>query len=149
MHTKPIQNHGPLINLVAELAELLALNRRDGTVSGARVGPCHGDVCVARIPFSDGSGYRDRFAVLLSREGADFVVAPLSGHPPRWQFEVAVCRWREAGLPGPGTVRCSKIGSLCRSRVFRVVGRLAPEDRERVTKAMTEWFTSVVTRVSL
>lgn len=102
---------------------------------------------VWRIPFyyeDDPAVAKVRPVVIASvdNQKATVVALKVTGHGPRSEFpgEVRLAQWKEAGLPKPSTVRCSKRASIPLSGfddAFRY-GTLSPIDIEAVRIGIDE-----------
>ncbi|MBU6401394.1 MAG: type II toxin-antitoxin system PemK/MazF family toxin [Verrucomicrobia bacterium] len=90
--------------------------------------------------FTDLATEKVRPVLVIAAEPLDLIVAPVTGHSPRREFEVALQSWRVSGLLGPGSVRCSRLCAIDRSQVQKVVGHVLPKDWERVLAEMKAWF---------
>ena len=106
--------------------------------------PEPGDICLAAIPFSDCSVLKTRPALVLHVDGPDLVLAPLTSHDPRSEFDVSLSFWGEAGLNKPGTVRCARIGRISSTLVYRVLGRVLPPDWRIILQVASTWFNRIV-----
>lgn len=112
--------------------------------SAAWISPEPGDICVASIPFTDCSALKTRPALVLHLDGPDLVLAPMTSHAPRSEFDVALSAWGEAGLKRPGTVRCARIGRVSSILVYRVLGRVQPPDWRIILEVASTWFNQIV-----
>ena len=112
--------------------------------SAAWVFPEPGDICLADIPFTDFSDLKTRPALVLHLDGPDLVLAPMTTHAPRSEFDVSLSAWAEAGLKKPGTVRCARIGRVANTLVYRVVGRVLPSDWQVILEVASDWFHQIV-----
>jgi len=106
-----------------------------------------GQVVVVRVPFTDGSGSKNRPALVVSAQSfhrglPDLIVCPISSQaryfekprPGDWPL----ARWRTAGLKYPSTARVSNIVAVDKALVGRIVGRIAREDLEGVDQALRD-----------
>lgn len=142
--------YGPVIDLDAELAELYAERRGDGTANledqpyPDRRCLSRGAICCARIRFTDDTFPKVRPGLVLALQGCNVVLAPLTTHPPRDEFDLEMLPSKENGLSKQGTVRCSQIGLISRRLVLRVLGRTDARDFQRVIDTLAHWFNHVV-----
>jgi mRNA interferase MazF len=71
-----------------------------------------GEVVLIRIDFHQTPGGKVRPAIVLLDSGDDdFVGAPVTSHPVRSDFDLAIRHWREAGLNVASTIRVDKLTS--------------------------------------
>jgi len=147
-----VTSHSPAVfDLDAEFAKLAAAKCRPARIKVRRATHCQtrnsarrGDVCVMLVTFTDGTGAKTRPVVVLGDQGPDLVVAPMTRHGPRDQFDIQLSPSKRSGLRRQGTVRCSHIASLSRELVLCVVGHVPLEDFSRVLDAATNWFNRIV-----
>ncbi|MSU61060.1 MAG: type II toxin-antitoxin system PemK/MazF family toxin [Pedosphaera sp.] len=138
--TRPLQKVNFYSQICSPECEAALPTRKDLRI----LQPTRGDIYLAEIVFTDGSGSKVRPTLVLAKDGSDLIVAPLTRHAPRTGSDVELSAWAESGLSGPSTVRCSKIGPLSRDSFRRRIGRLPPEDLCRVSNAASRWFHAVV-----
>ena len=91
-----------------------------------------GDVWLADIPFTDGSGSKVRPVLVLWLDGADVIVAVVTSAPPRTTTVVALADWRAAGLRVASTVRLSRLDCLEQSLLFHRLGTLSSADANNI-----------------
>lgn len=103
-----------------------------------------GTICLLPVAFTDGSGIKIRPTLVLATKGPDLVVAPMTSRSPRDQYEVRLLAWEKAGLHAQGTVRCSSVTTISRSLVVDYIGRVMPEDWERVLDTAARWFMKIL-----
>lgn len=118
--------------------------RRFALCSSVPGSPLPGDICWARIVFSDARGSKVRPALVLAVQQPDLVLAEITSHIPRNKFDVALTGWRESGLLEPSCVRCQLIGSVSRTLVHDIIGHIMPQDWRSVSDAAIRWFTSMI-----
>jgi mRNA interferase MazF len=100
-----------------------------------------GDVVLIRIAFHETPGGKVRPAVVLFDTGDDdFVAAPVTSHPPRSDFDLAIGQWQQAGLNVPSTVRVHKLTVLAKEEVVRRIGLLAAADRAALSEVLRRAF---------
>jgi mRNA interferase MazF len=103
-----------------------------------------GDVILVPFPFTDRSTSKRRPAVVLSSDAYQPRAAG-SHHPRHHQpgaptsraAEVAVAKWKEAGLLKPSVLK-PVVATLERGLVLRKLGRLEDEDRKALRKVLGE-----------
>lgn len=92
-----------------------------------------GEVILISFPFSDAIGREKRPGlVVLDTGDEDLVVARITRHPVRSDFDVAIEDWQGAGLLFPSTVRLDKVVTLEKQLVERKLGELSQNDENRV-----------------
>lgn len=100
-----------------------------------------GEVVLIRIGFHQTAGGKIRPAVVLLDTGDDdFVAAPITSHPGRSDFDVAIRDWREAGLNVASTIRVHKLTVLAKDEVARRLGELANADRATLAEVLRRAF---------
>jgi mRNA interferase MazF len=94
-----------------------------------------GDVVVVPFPFTDQSTAKRRPAVVVAstayhRERRDVIILAVTSQvrPAAGVGEVAIARWKEAGLLKPSVLK-PVVATIERSLVLRKLGRLEAEDR--------------------
>ncbi len=97
-----------------------------------------GDIVSVEFPFSDLQNRKRRPGLVLFGDDDDLVLARVTTHPARNQTDVVLAQWAQAGLPRTSTVRLVKLATVDRRLVHRKIGRLHPEDAQRVMKAWQE-----------
>jgi mRNA interferase MazF len=100
-----------------------------------------GRVIVVEVAFSDMSGTKRRPALIVSSEAfhgdlPDVIVCPISSMPRYFERpgpgDLPLQHWKRAGLRYPSTARVSKVVSLSKKTIVRGLGRVAPQDLQRV-----------------
>lgn len=100
-----------------------------------------GEVVLVRIDFHQTAGGKVRPAVVLLDSGDDdFVAAPVTSHPGRSDFDVAIRNWREAGLNVASTIRVHKLTVLAKDEIVRRLGELASDDRDMLAQVLRRAF---------
>jgi mRNA interferase MazF len=100
-----------------------------------------GEVVLIRIDYHQTPGGKIRpAAVLLDSGDDDFVAAPITSHPRRSDFDVAIGHWREAGLNVASTIRIHKLTVLAKDDIVRRLGDLVNVDRGAVAEAIRHAF---------
>lgn len=100
-----------------------------------------GEVVLVRIDFHHTAGGKVRPAVVLLDSGDDdFVAAPVTSHPGRSDFDVAIRNWREAGLNVASTIRVHKLTVLAKDEIVRRLGELASDDRDMLAQVLRRAF---------
>jgi mRNA-degrading endonuclease toxin of MazEF toxin-antitoxin module len=84
-----------------------------------------GDLWIADIPFTDGSGSKKRPVLVLWLDGADAVVAAVTTAPARTVADLPLSDWKPSGLKAPSTVRLARLDCLEQSLLLRKLGRLS------------------------
>ncbi len=73
--------------------------------------------------------------------GRDFWGFPLTGHPPRGEFEIPLTEWWFANLKSPGAVRVASGCPVAKQRVRHVIGRVSRTDADRIATTIAALFT--------
>ena len=106
-----------------------------------------GDVVLVPVVFSGGSGHKKRPVVIVYDSGdADLLVAPVTSQAARSARDLPVVSWQRAGLRLPSIVRLEKLATVEKPTVLRKMGRLAPEDWEKVKTVLRQFFTDILAR---
>lgn len=85
-----------------------------------------GEVVLVSFPFSDTIGREKRPGlVMLDTGDSDVVVARITSHTTRSEFDVTVEDWPVAGLLLPSVVRLNKLVTLEKRLVERRLGALS------------------------
>ncbi len=106
-----------------------------------------GEVLLVPVVFSDGSGHKKRPVVIVCDSGdADLLVAPVTSQAARSPRDLTVVDWRQAGLRLPSIVRLEKLATVEKSMVVRKMGRLAPDDWEKVKVVLKQFFADILAR---
>lgn len=101
-----------------------------------------GDVLLVPFPFTDQSTTKRRPAVVVSsatyhRERPDLVILAITSQarPAAGVGEVAVAKWKEAGLLKPSVLK-PVLATIERGLVLRKLGRLEEEDRRALREVL-------------
>lgn len=106
-----------------------------------------GDVLLVPVVFSDGSGHKKRPVVIVYDSGdADLLVAPMTSQAVRSMRDVPVVNWQQAGLRLPSIVRLEKLATVEKSTVAGKMGRLAPDDWEKMKTVPKQFFADLLAR---
>jgi len=105
-----------------------------------------GDLLLASITFTDGSGVKRR-PVLVIRDGgdADLLVAPVTSQAGRTDFDVRLEDWAEEGLKLPSVARVEKLATIAKVLVIRKLGTISSRDRKAVAVALRSLFDGIAT----
>jgi mRNA interferase MazF len=87
-----------------------------------------GELWVADIPFTSGSGSKKRPVLILWLDGMDAVVAAVTSATPRSPTDVSLTDWRLAGLRVPSTVRLSRLDCLEQVLLIHKLGGISAAD---------------------
>ncbi len=101
-----------------------------------------GDVVLVPFPFTDQSATKQRPAAVVSseayhRERPDVIIMAITSQvrPTATVGEVAIRRWKEAGLLKPSVLK-PLLATVGRGLIRRKLGRLQDEDRQALRKAL-------------
>jgi mRNA interferase MazF len=99
-----------------------------------------GDVYVCLFPFTSGETAKARPVLVLVDLGLDCLVCRITSVPHQGFLDLPVASWREAGLEKPSTVRLTRLVTIEKSLLRTRIGRLAPDDFDRVRTMWNEKF---------
>lgn len=100
-----------------------------------------GDLVLVDFPFTVGTQSKLRPAlVLLDAGDADILVARVTTQTVITPYDVLLTNWRQAGLLAPSAVRLHKLVTLEKVLVDRMLGRLEPGDRQKVSTVLQQMF---------
>lgn len=100
-----------------------------------------GDVLLIDFPFTKGAQSKLRLAlVLLDTGDADILVARMTSRTVTTPYDVPLTDWRQAGLLVPSIVRLHKLATLEKVQIDRVLGRVEPGDRQKVSAVLRQIF---------
>lgn len=108
-----------------------------------------GHVVVVEVPFSHGSGFKRRPALVVSterfhRDLTDVIVCPVTSQPRHFKNPGPGDRplrgWRSAGLRFPSTARVAKILAVDKQLIGRVLGTVTGRDLARVQRGLRTAF---------
>lgn len=103
-----------------------------------------GEVVLIRIDFHQAAGGKVRPAIALLDSGDDdFVAAPVTSHPPRSGFDIAIRGWQEAGLNVASTIRVHELTVLAKDEIVRRLGELTSDDRTALSGMLRTVFSLV------
>jgi mRNA interferase MazF len=106
-----------------------------------------GEVLLVPIVFSEGSGSKKRpVLVVHDLADADLLVVPITSHSPRSSEDVKLLDWRAAGLRLPSTACMSKLATVAKGTVIRILGRLSDHDIQQTYDELNRFFQSVAER---
>lgn len=91
-----------------------------------------GDLWLANIPFTDGSGSKKRPVLVLWLDAQEIVVAAVTSASPRSTTDVPLVDWQSSGLRVPSTVRLSRLDCLEQRLLLGKLGRLSSGDAQRI-----------------
>jgi mRNA interferase MazF len=91
-----------------------------------------GELWVADIPFTSGSGSKKRPVLVLWLDGLDVVVVAVTSVAPRSPTDVPLADWRLAGLRVPSTLRLSRLDCLEQTLLIHKLGSISAADASQV-----------------
>lgn len=91
-----------------------------------------GELWVADIPFTDGSGSKRRPVLVLWLDALDIVAAVVTTAPPRSNTDVLLTDWQASGLRGASTVRLFRLDCLEQSLLIARIGAISSADAQAV-----------------
>ena len=81
-------------------------------------------------------GRKRRPGVVLAIDSTDLLLARITTHEPRDQFDVSLEGWAEIGLPKPSTARLVKLVSIDARLVHHSIGVLSQTDRKTLAESV-------------
>lgn len=108
-----------------------------------------GDVVVVNVPFSDASGTKRRPALVVSADAfhrtlPDLILCPISSQPRYYRKptpgDYPLRDWRAAGLRHPSTARVSRLLSVDKRIIHRVLGNASARDLARLETGLRAAF---------
>ena len=91
-----------------------------------------GELWVADIPFTDGSGSKRRPVLVLWLDAMDVVAAVVTTARPRSNTDVPLADWQASGLRAASTVRLARLDCLEQSLLIHRIGTISPVDADAV-----------------
>ena len=102
----------------------------------------YGEIVQLDFPFTDGEGAEGRPAlVLLDTGDDDIVVARITSHTSRDQYDIRLNDLSIAGLSVPSVVRLHKLATIEKRLVSRRRGTLSEGDLNRVNREILRLWT--------
>lgn len=104
-----------------------------------------GRMVVVQVPFSDGSGFKARPALVVSSKAfhrglPDLIICPVSSQPRYISRpgpgDYPLRNWKRAGLRHASTVRISKLLSIDKRLIQRALKPISPEDLRNVERLL-------------
>jgi mRNA interferase MazF len=103
-----------------------------------------GEVVLATLGFTSGTGTKRRPAlVLLDIGDDDIVVVPITSHSGQTNFDVVLGDWQRAGLMLASVVRTHKPATIEKRLVERKLGALTPRDWAQVRTAVQQLWATI------
>ena len=91
-----------------------------------------GEVVSVEFFFTDMQGRKRRPGLVLAIDANDLLLARITTHEPRDQFDVRLEGWAAIGLPRPSTARLLKLISIDARLVHHSIGVLSESDRTAI-----------------
>ena len=95
-----------------------------------------GEVVSVEFPFTDMQGRKRRPGVVLAIDSNDLLLARITTHEPRDQFDVSLDGWAAIGLPKPSTIRLVKLVSIDARLVHHSIGVLSRKDHTTLAQSV-------------
>lgn len=108
-----------------------------------------GQLVVVNVPFSNHSGVKPRPALVVSAEEfhrslPDVIVCPVSSQPRYFRRpgsgDCPLVKWRSVGLRHPSTVRISKVLTVDKQIIKRILGSLSQQNMLEVETILRRAF---------
>jgi mRNA interferase MazF len=104
-----------------------------------------GDILLADLVFSTAQGVKRRPVIVIADLlDDDILVAPVTSHPSRTEFDCPVKEWKETGLKLPSTIRVNKISTIAKTCVRAPLGKLRSSDSSDFERRLKQFFSSIV-----
>ncbi|MGV3586667.1 MAG: type II toxin-antitoxin system PemK/MazF family toxin [Adhaeribacter sp.] len=98
-----------------------------------------GEIVLLQFPFTSGTGYKKRPALILFDSGdADVIVARVTSQVKTDLYDIVVKHWQTAGLKLPSIIRLHKIATLEKALIDQRIGELQAPDATEVRKLIAE-----------
>ncbi|RUT10124.1 hypothetical protein DSM106972_006190 [Dulcicalothrix desertica PCC 7102] len=91
-----------------------------------------GDLWIANIQFSTGTGSKKRPVLILWLDGDDVITAAITSAQPRTRTDVILDNWFESGLRVESTLRLSRLVCLEKSLLQAKVGKISETDAQNL-----------------
>jgi len=91
-----------------------------------------GVIVHTHVLFADGTGGKDRPAVVLARLGRDVFVAPITGNEWARAGTTTIESWLEAGLKKPSFIEQRVLCVDRKIGIVGVIGQLMAEDQKKI-----------------
>jgi mRNA interferase MazF len=99
--------------------------------------PQPGEIWLAAIPFTSGTGSKIRPVLILWLDAGDAVVAAVTSAAPRSPTDVFLADWKLSGLRVASTVRLSRLDCLEQMLLRQKLGMLSVNDAQSVKQVWT------------
>lgn len=102
-----------------------------------------GDILLVRFPYVSGTRQSLRPAMVVMDTGdSDVLLAKITTQLHNSAFDLAIADWKGAGLIAPSYARLHKMATIEKSLIDRLLGKLQPNDRQRVGAVFSSMFSS-------
>ncbi|MCY7351320.1 MAG: type II toxin-antitoxin system PemK/MazF family toxin [Cytophagaceae bacterium] len=103
-----------------------------------------GEIVLLRFPFTDGTGFKQRPAVVLKdTQDGDLLVARVTSRLRSGPYELSIQDWQMTGLLRPSQIRIHKIASLEVSLVVRSIRSLSVTDFSELRRGLEQFWTNL------
>lgn len=104
-----------------------------------------GDILLADLVFSSAKGVKRRPVIVIADLlNDDILVAPVTSHPSRTEFDCLVKEWKETGLKLPSTIRVNKISTVAKTCVRAPLGKLSSSDFSVFEQCLKQFLSRIV-----
>ena len=97
-----------------------------------------GDLWLASVPYTDGSGAKIRPVLILWLDGQDAIVATVTSAAPRTSTDILLNDWQAGGLRLPSTLRLSRLMCLHQALLHTSMGHISNKDARQIKDAWTK-----------
>ena len=103
-----------------------------------------GEILLVDLMFSSAQGIKRRpVIVICDLLDDDLLVAPITSHPSRTEFDCPVNEWKEAGLKLPSTIRVNKFSTVAKTCVRAQLGKLSSSDSLAFVQCLKQFLSRI------
>ncbi|MBI2410867.1 MAG: type II toxin-antitoxin system PemK/MazF family toxin [Candidatus Kerfeldbacteria bacterium] len=104
-----------------------------------------GDVVLATLPFTSGSGAKQRPALVLVDTGDDdCILAVITSKTRTGMYDVNLTDWKKANLLFPSIVRVHKLYTIGKPTILGILGRATENDLKHVRSAVRKLWNDML-----
>lgn len=105
-----------------------------------KVKPRELDIVIAEVPFTNCRGTKVRPFLVWRDFGLDYWGFPLTSHPPRGHFDIALEDWWLTNLNHHGAVRVASGRPIAKASVIQIIGTITENDASRINEKFAAIF---------
>ena len=103
------------------------------------------DTLLVSMAFSNGTGAKKRPVMVVYESGDDdLLVAPVTSHTARTDYDVRLNEWQKSGLLLPSIVRLEKLATVDKSTVLRKLGQVSRSDWQKLQPKLKTLFATIL-----